>query len=59
MGYTLRATLDAVGQGAQITVCELFEEIVVWNQGFLDCIRNLTAALIVSLSEGIFERVLL
>ena len=33
MGYTLRATLDAVGQGARITVCELFEEIVAWNQG--------------------------
>ena len=35
MGYTLRATLDAVGQGARITVCELFEEIVAWNQGRL------------------------
>ena len=35
MGYTLLVTLDAVGQGARITVCELFEEIVAWNQGRL------------------------
>ena len=40
MGYTLRATLDAVGQGAQITVCELFEEIVVWNDGPLAALAH-------------------
>lgn len=35
MGYTLRAALDLVGPGAQVTVCELVPEIVAWNHGRL------------------------
>ncbi|VDC31515.1 spermidine synthase [Pseudogemmobacter humi] len=33
MGYTLRGVLDLVGQGAEVTVCELEPEIVAWNRG--------------------------
>ncbi|MGO4333622.1 hypothetical protein AB4037_01840 [Labrys sp. KB_33_2] len=35
MGYTLRATLDAVGPRARILVCELLPEVVAWNRGVL------------------------
>jgi spermidine synthase len=33
LGYTLRATLDALGAGAQVVVAELAEAIVTWNWG--------------------------
>jgi spermidine synthase len=33
LGYTLRATLDALGAGAQVAVAELAEAIVEWNRG--------------------------
>ncbi len=33
MGYTLRAALDAVGPGAQVTVCELVHKVIDWNLG--------------------------
>ena len=33
LGYTLRATLDALGAGAQVVVAELAEAIVTWNRG--------------------------
>jgi spermidine synthase len=33
MGYTLRATLDAVSPNAHIVVSELVPEIVAWNRG--------------------------
>jgi spermidine synthase len=33
LGFTLRAMLDGLGAGAQVTVAELAEAIVTWNQG--------------------------
>lgn len=33
LGYTLRATLNALGSGAQVVVAELVEAIVEWNRG--------------------------
>ena len=33
MGYTLRATLDLVGESASVFVCELLSEVVTWNHG--------------------------
>jgi spermidine synthase len=33
LGYTLRATLDALGAGARVIVAELAEAIVTWNRG--------------------------
>jgi spermidine synthase len=33
LGYTLRATLDALGASAQVVVAELAEAIVEWNRG--------------------------
>ena len=33
MGFTLRAALGALGEGAAITVCELVPEIVAWARG--------------------------
>jgi spermidine synthase len=33
LGYTLRATLDALGGDAEVTVAELAAAIVEWNQG--------------------------
>lgn len=33
MGYTLRATLDALGPGARVIVSELVPAIVEWNRG--------------------------
>lgn len=32
MGFTLRATLDWIGEDAEVTVCELVPEIVDWNR---------------------------
>ena len=40
MGYTLRSTLDAVGEQAQVTVCELIPEIVGWNEGPLAALAD-------------------
>lgn len=31
MGFTLRATLDWIGENTEVTVCELVPEIVDWN----------------------------
>lgn len=33
MGYTLRATLDALPAGATVVVAELLAEVVAWNRG--------------------------
>lgn len=33
MGYTLRATLDALGADAVVTVAELIPAVVTWNRG--------------------------
>lgn len=33
MGYTLRATLDALGSNATVTVAELLATVVEWNRG--------------------------
>jgi spermidine synthase len=33
MGYTLRATLDALPASASVVVAELVPEVVLWNQG--------------------------
>jgi spermidine synthase len=33
MGYTLRATLDAIGPDARVTVCELVPAVVDWVRG--------------------------
>lgn len=33
LGYTLRATLDALGPGARVVVAELAAAIVEWNRG--------------------------
>jgi spermidine synthase len=33
MGFTLRATLDALGPGAQVVVAELVPAVVEWNRG--------------------------
>lgn len=33
MGYTLRATLDALPTGATVVVAELLAEVVAWNRG--------------------------
>ncbi len=35
MGYTLRATLDALGPDAEVTVSELHPALVEWNRGVL------------------------
>jgi spermidine synthase len=35
MGYTLRATLDALPAAAEVVVAELLPEIVAWNRGVL------------------------
>ena len=35
MGYTLRATLDALGSDAEVTVSELHPALVEWNRGVL------------------------
>jgi len=35
LGFTLRSVLDSTGPGAEVQVCELFPEIVSWNQTFL------------------------
>ena len=35
MGFTLRAALDLLGPGAQVTVCELIPAIADWNHGLL------------------------
>ncbi|WP_426730320.1 hypothetical protein [Myxococcus faecalis] len=32
-GYTVRAVLDAVGPGVQVTVAELLSTVVAWNRG--------------------------
>lgn len=32
MGFTLRATLDWIGENTEVTVCELVPEIVDWNR---------------------------
>lgn len=33
MGFTLRAALDLLDCGAEVTVCELIPEIAAWNRG--------------------------
>jgi spermidine synthase len=33
MGYTLRATLDALPAGAKVVVAEIVKEVVEWNRG--------------------------
>jgi spermidine synthase len=35
MGYTLRAVLDTVPEGARVTVVEIFPAVVSWNRGEL------------------------
>ena len=35
MGYTLRRTLDLLPKKAKVTVAELMQEVIVWNQDFL------------------------
>lgn len=33
LGFTLRAVLDHLGAGAEVTVCELIPEVITWNRG--------------------------
>jgi spermidine synthase len=40
LGYTLRATLDALGAHAQVIVCELIPAVVTWNRGVLGPLAN-------------------
>ena len=35
LGFTLRAVLDHLGEGAEVTVCEIIPEIIEWNRGVL------------------------
>lgn len=35
MGYTLRAALDQLPEGGQVTVCELMNAVVDWNRSHL------------------------
>jgi spermidine synthase len=34
MGYTLRQTLDMLGEGAKVTVSELLPDVVAWNREY-------------------------
>ncbi|MDE2182028.1 MAG: hypothetical protein KGJ78_03295 [Alphaproteobacteria bacterium] len=40
MGYTVRAVLDHVGDGAGITVAELMADIIAWNHGPLAAVAG-------------------
>ena len=35
MGFTLRATLDAIAPESRIEVCEIIPQVVEWNHGFI------------------------
>lgn len=40
MGFTLRATLDALGEGAEVVVAELLPVLVEWNRGPLAALAD-------------------
>ncbi len=40
LGYTLRAVLDLVAEGAKVTVAELVPELVEWNRKYLGVLTS-------------------
>ena len=40
MGFTLRATLDAIAPDSRIEVCEVIPRVVEWNRSFLGHLAN-------------------
>lgn len=71
MGFTLRATLDALPADATVTVAELMPAVVEWNRGILGPLagnpladrRTVVApgdiALLLRKSRGVFDAILL
>jgi len=71
MGYTLRRTLDLLPKKAKITVAELMQEVIVWNQAFLGdltdhplqdprvVIKNRDVQHVIHHANGLFDAILL
>lgn len=34
MGFTPRATLDAIAPGSRVEICEIIPQVVEWNRSF-------------------------
>ena len=71
MGYTLRRTLDLLPKKAKVTVAELMQEVIVWNQDFLGgltdhplqdprvVLKNRDVRDVIRQASGLFDAVLL